>query len=315
GGGGGGGGAGAPRALGLAWGEGGARARAKKAGARPPRACRGVSCRYTTSSASPGCATYSFVLAALMVSYPQARVRANEKHSLGRLDAEKRYSYSYLCRPVRAKAKPAAARGPGSMSDAATTPLHTRERRILGVLVEKAKTTPDIYPLSVNALVTGCNQKSNREPMMALRDEEVEELLEGLQKRGLVSRVTGGRVERWRHHLYEVWNVNKVELAILAELLLRGAQTEGELRVRASRMEPIADVDALRAALGPMKQRGLIVYLGEEGRRGTTVTHGFLTPKELEHARATPRADPLAEANPQPPAANSAADAEATRAE
>src|SRR5262245_1257022 len=201
------------------------------------------------------------------------------------------------------------------MSDAATTPLHTRERRILGVLVEKAKTTPDIYPLSINALVTGCNQKSNREPMMSLRDEEVEELLEGLQKRGLVSRVTGGRVERWRHHLYETWSVNKVELAILAELLLRGAQTEGELRARASRMEPIADVDALRAALGPMKQRGLIVYLGEEGRRGTTVTHGFLTAKELEHARATPRAEPAAETGLPAPAGAAATDLADARAE
>jgi uncharacterized protein len=174
-------------------------------------------------------------------------------------------------------------------------PLTAIERRLLGVLVEKAKTTPDVYPLSVNSLVTGSNQKSNRDPMLNLKEDEVEESLEELLKKGLVSRVTGSRVERWRHHLYEVWNVNKVEMAILAELLLRGAQTEGELRTRASRMEPIDDLDALRLVLKPMKERGLVVWLGEEGRRGSTLTHGFLSPRELEHVRAAPRPEPASE--------------------
>src|SRR5271165_4972801 len=99
------------------------------------------------------------------------------------------------------------------------------ERRILGVLVEKAKTTPDVYPLSINSIVTGSDQKSNRDPLLNLSDVEVEDALPQLQQKGLLSRITGGRVERWRHNLYEVWKVNKVELAILAELLLRGAQT------------------------------------------------------------------------------------------
>src|SRR5439155_10006646 len=181
------------------------------------------------------------------------------------------------------------------MSDAsgASRPvLDLRARRVLGVLVEKAKTTPEGYPLSLNALVTGCNQKSNRDPVLTLNDDEVEETLETLQKQGLVSKVTGSRVDRWRHHLYEVWNVGKVELAILAELLLRGAQTEGELRGRAGRMEPIADLDALRVVLGPMKERGLIVFLGPEGRRGTTLTHGFHAAQELDDLRARPRSEP-----------------------
>jgi uncharacterized protein YceH (UPF0502 family) len=184
------------------------------------------------------------------------------------------------------------------MSDAAAGTnwpvLSFHERRILGVLVEKAKTTPDIYPLSLNALVTGCNQKSNRDPVLSLNDEQVEETLENLQKQRLVSRVTGGRVDRWRHHLYEVWNVGKVELAILAELLLRGAQTEGELRARASRMEPIDDLEALRPVLATMKERGLIVFLGPEGKRGTTLTHGFNAPQDLERLRAAPRPEPEA---------------------
>ena len=100
--------------------------------------------------------------------------------------------------------------------------LSLPERRVLGVLVEKAKTTPDAYPLSLNALVTGCNQKSNREPVLNLSDLDVEDALTDAQKKGLVLKVTGlsgSRVERWRHNLYDSWRVNKVELAVLAELL------------------------------------------------------------------------------------------------
>src|SRR5204863_8562001 len=131
----------------------------------------------------------------------------------------------------------------------------------------KAKTTPDVYPMSVNSLVTGSNQKSNRDPLMNLNDEDIENTLAVLQTKGYVTRLQGGRVERWRHNLYDNWSVNKVELAILAELLLRGPQTEGELRQRASRMEPIDDLDVLRAALKPLAERKLVVFLGPEGRR------------------------------------------------
>jgi uncharacterized protein YceH (UPF0502 family) len=167
-------------------------------------------------------------------------------------------------------------------TDAVFAPLAMSERRVLGVLVEKAKTTPDVYPMSLNSLMTGCNQKSNREPIMNLSEENVEDTLAGLQPKGFVTRIQGGRVERWRHNLYDVWSVNKVELAILAELLLRGPQTEGELRQRASRMEPIDDLEALRAALKPLADRKLVQFLGEEGRRGTLITHGFHTLKEIE---------------------------------
>jgi uncharacterized protein YceH (UPF0502 family) len=160
------------------------------------------------------------------------------------------------------------------------------ERRVLGVLVEKQKTTPDVYPLSLNALVTGCNQKSNREPMVNLSDEEVTAALTSCQQKGLVVKVTGGRVDRWRHQLYETWNVSKVELAILAELMLRGPQTEGELRAHTNRMEPIADVEALRAALKPLTERKLVIFLGAEGRRGTTITHAFHEADDLERLRS-----------------------------
>jgi uncharacterized protein YceH (UPF0502 family) len=163
--------------------------------------------------------------------------------------------------------------------------LTTNERRVLGVLVEKAKTTPDVYPLSMNSLVTGSNQKSNRDPVLELTDLDIEEALVSAQKQGLVIKITGGRVERWRHHLYEAWHVDKVELAILAELLLRGPQTEGELRGRASRMEPIADLDTLRGLLRQLAERRLVVFLTPESRRGTLVTHGFHSPEELKRLR------------------------------
>jgi uncharacterized protein YceH (UPF0502 family) len=164
--------------------------------------------------------------------------------------------------------------------------LDEQERRILGVLVEKAKTTPDAYPLSINALVTGCNQKSNRDPVLNLDEDDVEDALGRLKTAGLVMKVIGGRVERWRHLLYETWNVDKVELAVLAELLLRGPQTEGELRTRASRMEPIDDLDTLRDKLRPLVERRLVVYLTPEERRGAVLTHGFHDGGELERLKA-----------------------------
>src|SRR5262249_30562607 len=118
-----------------------------------------------------------------------------------------------------------------------------------------------------------------------LAEVDVEEALLSCQRQGLVLKITGGRVERWRHSLYDEWKVGKVELAILGELLLRGAQTEGELRGRASRMEPIDDLDTLRDVLKPMAERRLVVHLTPEGQRGTALTHGFMTPEELEHWR------------------------------
>ncbi len=164
--------------------------------------------------------------------------------------------------------------------------LDMNERRVLGVLVEKSKTTPDAYPMSINALVTGCNQKSNRDPILELTEVDIEDALASAQKKGLTIKVTGGRVVRWRHAIYDAWKVDKVEAALLAELLLRGPQTEGELRGRASRMESIDDLDTLRAKLRPMAERGLVVYLTPQGRRGTVLTHGFHALDELAGLRA-----------------------------
>lgn len=189
------------------------------------------------------------------------------------------------------------------MSEPSATPqswpvLAPVERRVLGVLIEKQKTTPDGYPLSLNAVVTGCNQKSARDPVMSLEDHEVEETLEALQQKALATRVESGRVDKFRHLLYERWIVGKVEIAVLAELLLRGPQTEGDLRARVSRMEPVDDLDALRAVCRPLADRGLVVYLTPEGRRGTMLTHGFHEPQDLDRLRSRAGA---AEAEPAAP--------------
>src|SRR5260370_8336869 len=126
------------------------------------------------------------------------------------------------------------------VDERAWVPLTPRERRVLGVLVEKAKTTPENYPMTVAAIVTGCNQKSNRDPVTNYDADDVEEILQGLRRKGAAVMVeSGGRVVRWKHTLYDWLKVSKLELAVLAELMLRGPQTEGDLRARATRMEPL----------------------------------------------------------------------------
>jgi uncharacterized protein len=166
-------------------------------------------------------------------------------------------------------------------------PLSPRERRVLGVLVEKAKTTPEYYPLSVAAIVTGCNQKSNRDPVTNYDQDDVEETLHSLRKKGATVLIEGGgRVARWKHTLYDWMKVSKVELAVMAELLLRGPQTEGELRARASRMEPIADLPALQTLLEALAPRSLVLHLSPPGqKRGVYVAHGLYPPEELERVR------------------------------
>ena len=165
-------------------------------------------------------------------------------------------------------------------------PLDANERRVLGVLIEKAKTTPDQYPLSLNGLVVGCNQKSNRDPVMTLDEEQVMRAVAGLRKCGAMAEVFGsGKIPRYRHLAYEWLGVEKEELAILGELLLRGEQTEGDLRGRASRMDPIPDLDMLRGLLDRLADRGLIVWLSPPGR-GRMLTHGLLPAEKLEKVRS-----------------------------
>lgn len=165
-------------------------------------------------------------------------------------------------------------------------PLERIERRVAGVLVEKAKTTPDNYPLSINAIVNGCNQKNNRYPQMVLDEEQVSDALDSLRKSGAVALIQGdGRVEKYRHLLYDWLGVDKFEMAVMAELLLRGAQTLGELRGRAARMEPIKGIAELGPIVESLRGKGLLIFLTSPGRGGI-VTHNLYQPQELAKVRA-----------------------------
>jgi uncharacterized protein len=139
------------------------------------------------------------------------------------------------------------------------TPL---EARVIACLVEKEITTPDQYPLSLNALVTACNQKSNRDPVLELDARTVQDTVDGLMKKHLVtdrSGGVGGRVTRYRHRFcntqFSQLSLSAGELAIVCELLLRGPQTPGELRSRASRMAPFTDVHQVESALEALADR------------------------------------------------------------
>ena len=164
-------------------------------------------------------------------------------------------------------------------------PISATDRRVLGVLAEKAKTTPDVYPMTINAIVTGSNQKNNRAPVTRLEEADVSDALDRLRQLGAVKLVMGsGRAEKFRHALYEWLGVDKFELAVMTELLLRGPQTEGELRGRAARMEPIADLAALRPILTSLKTKGLVIPLSSEGR-GHVVSHALFEPREMDRVR------------------------------
>jgi uncharacterized protein len=135
--------------------------------------------------------------------------------------------------------------------------LSTVETRVLGSLVEKELTTPEYYPLSLNALVNACNQKSNRDPAMNLDEEAVREALRTLDKKGLAGPADNmvSRVSKYEHRLQEAYNFTRHEIAVLAELLLRGPQTPGELRSRADRMHKFDDLGIAQSTLQRLMKR------------------------------------------------------------
>jgi uncharacterized protein YceH (UPF0502 family) len=134
--------------------------------------------------------------------------------------------------------------------------LTDTEVRVLGALVEKESTTPEYYPLSLNALVNACNQKSNREPVMMLDEESVRHALRSLSDQALVRSASGdSRVPKFEHRLNELYNFHRHEIAVLCVLLLRGSQTPGELRTRAERMFAFEDLEAVHSALNHLMRR------------------------------------------------------------
>jgi uncharacterized protein YceH (UPF0502 family) len=140
---------------------------------------------------------------------------------------------------------------------AEVNPLSPSEVRVLGCLLEKDITTPEYYPLTLNALQNACNQKSSREPVVQYDEDTVSAALEALQNRGLVLRISGAghRVEKYGHRLGEVLNLGRRELALLCVLMLRGAQTVGELRGRTERMHDFADMEEVERLLETLAAR------------------------------------------------------------
>jgi uncharacterized protein YceH (UPF0502 family) len=163
--------------------------------------------------------------------------------------------------------------------------LDALEARIIGCLIEKQVTTPDQYPLSLNSLVAACNQKSNRDPVMSLDEPTVQRTLDALSRKHLVLERSGfgSRVRKYQHLFcnteFGTLKFSSQELAIVCELLLRGPQTPGELRSRASRMAPLTDVSQVETALRALQEREsgpLVARLAREpGRRESRYMHLF----------------------------------------
>lgn len=133
--------------------------------------------------------------------------------------------------------------------------LSLLETRVLGVLIEKQHTVPDIYPMSINALTAGCNQKSSRDPVMEVTDAQVQAAVDNLKRLSLVMETSGGRVMRYAHNFGRVLGIPAQATALLAVLMLRGPQTVGELRINSERLHRFGDTSAVEAFLRELAER------------------------------------------------------------
>ena len=181
--------------------------------------------------------------------------------------------------------------------------LTPHEQRVIGTLIEKGFTTPMQYPLTMNSLVTGCNQKSCREPLTNIDEERVFLALDGLRRKGLVTLVqmAGSHTDRWKHRCGETLQLEDRDVAILGELLLRGAQTDGELRARASRMVSFNESERVTECLEKLQARTppLVVRVSPpDRRRGVRFFHTLAGEKEITAWKAVEagRAEEPAEA-------------------
>ncbi|MDB5898242.1 MAG: hypothetical protein JWP22_878 [Ramlibacter sp.] len=134
-------------------------------------------------------------------------------------------------------------------------PLSLVEARVLGTLMEKARTVPDSYPLTLNSLVAGCNQKSSRDPITNLGEAEVQEALDGLKRRSLAFTARGNRVDRWEHNFQRAMVVPEQSAVLLGLLMLRGPQTAGELRIHSERWYRFADISSVEGFLEELRDR------------------------------------------------------------
>ncbi len=171
--------------------------------------------------------------------------------------------------------------------------LNEIEARVLGALVEKDVTTPDYYPLSLKALVNACNQRNNRDPVMNLEEDAVRDALNRLHEHGLAGPASeaDSRVTKYEHRLQETFNFSRGETAVLCVLLLRGAQTPGELRGRTERMHRFEDLDAVQSSLQKLMQREpplVMVLPRQPGTKESRYAHllsGEVEAGELASAR------------------------------
>jgi uncharacterized protein len=180
-------------------------------------------------------------------------------------------------------------------------PLDAVEVRVLGALLEKEQTTPELYPLTVNALLAACNQKTNREPVMQLSEEAVWEALERLRQEVLVWRSEGARAERWKQSVSRRWGLDPAGKALMTLLLLRGPQTAGELRSRSERLHAFASLEEVEETLRRLAatEEPLVAELPRRvGQKETRWTHlvgettGPSVPATSEREEAAPAAPP-----------------------
>jgi uncharacterized protein len=190
--------------------------------------------------------------------------------------------------------------------------LSPLEARVIGCLIEKQITTPDHYPLSLNALVNACNQKSNRDPLMEVDEPTIQATVDHLARKHFVVEKSGfgSRVPKYQHRFcnteYGTLKLTPQELAIVCELLVRGPQTPGELRTRASRMAPFSEVGQVEAALESLRSREdgpFVVRLPREpGRRDARYAHLFSGAVAVPAIEAEPQAVVLAGVAAETPA-------------
>ncbi|HEY2255763.1 MAG TPA: YceH family protein [Variovorax sp.] len=174
--------------------------------------------------------------------------------------------------------------------------LSLLEARVLGVLAEKQRTVPDSYPLTLNALVAGCNQKTSRQPILEISDAEAQAAIDSLKGRSLVSETSGGRVYRYAHNVDGVLRIPSQSIILLTVLMLRGPQTAGELRIACERMHNFADISAVEGFLEEMAARpagSLVTRLARlPGARESRWAHLLSgTPAEELTAGGVPGAD------------------------
>ena len=166
------------------------------------------------------------------------------------------------------------------------------EARVLGALIEKDMATPEYYPLSLNALVNACNQKSSREPVVQYDEDTVTHALDSLQEKLLVREVSGERVVRFAHRTQEILNLNNRDLALVCVLLLRGPQTVGELKQRTERLHSFDGLDSIEACLRHLAERGFVSQLRSAGMREPRYTQLFT-------GEAPPAAEPERTVQPE----------------